>query len=203
MKKLLRKKIGGKRHREWAWAAVFIALCTTVVALWGSQEPQMTPADSMVNAGNAPGLVRQQGSAVQAPAVVDTSVVGVLAGIPEASNFNAYVHSTGVANQLRNGSYTIFIPTNAAISNLPKGTISGLSSSAQTRLVQYHVVSGKMLDNDAIMSGNYQAMSRDTLNFNVNIETGASYVNSGKIIKQYKASNGIIYLVSSVLFPPK
>lgn len=202
MKKLLRKKIGGKRHREWAWAAVFIALCTAVVALWGSQEPQMTPADSMVNAGNVPGLVQEQKKpASEVPA--DTSVVGVLAGISEASNFNAYLHSTGVANQLRNGSYTIFVPTNAAVVALPKGTISGLSASAQTRLVQYHVVSGKTLDNDAIMSGTYQAMSRDTLNFNVNLDTGASYVNSGKIIKQYKASNGIVYLVSSVLFPPK
>jgi len=202
MKKLLRKRIGGKRHREWAWAAVFIALVTAIVAMWGAQEPQTTPADSMVNAGNAPGLVQQKPTTASQP-VVDTSVVGVLATIPEAADFNNYLHSTGVANQLRNGSYTIFVPTNAAIATLPRGTISGLSSSAQTRLVQYHVVSGKMLDNDAIMSGTYQAMSRDTLNFNVNIETGVSYVNSGKIIRQYKASNGIIYLVSSVLFPPK
>ncbi len=202
MKKLLRKKIGGKRHREWAWAAVFIALCTAVVAMWGAQEPTMTPSDAQVNAGNAPGLVHQQGS-TQTPTVVDTSVVGVLAGIPEASSFNAYLHSTGVANQLRSGSYTIFVPTNAAISNLPQGTISNLSSSAQTKLVQYHVVSGKMLDNDAIISGTYQAMSRDTLNFTVNIQTGASYVDSGKVIKQYKAKNGIIYIVNSILFPPR
>ncbi len=202
MKKLLRKKIGGKRHREWAWAAVVIALCTALVAVWGAQEPESMPDQAQVNAGNAPGLVREQATTkTQAPA--DTSVIGVLAGIPEASTFNAYLHSTGVSSQLRSGSYTLFVPTNAAVAALPKGTISGLSASAQTRLVQYHIVSDKTLDNDALISGTYQAMSRDTLNFNVNIQTGTSYVNSGKIIKQYKASNGIIYLVSSVLFPPK
>jgi len=199
MKKLLRKRIGGKRQREWAWAAVIIALCTAAVAVWGAGQDDMT-SGATVNAGNAPGLVHDNTTSTTAK---DNSVIGVLASIPEASDFDAYLHSTGLANQLRSGSYTIFVPTNSAIANLPAGTISGLSASAQTRLVEYHIVSGKLLDNDAIMSGTYQAMSRDTLNFNVNIQTGASYVNSGKILKQYRAQNGIIYLVSSVLFPPK
>ena len=59
------------------------------------------------------------------------------------------------------------------------------------------------LDTDAVSSGNYQALSKDTLNFYVDLDNGTSYVNSGKVIKQYKASNGVIYTISSVLFPPK
>lgn len=207
MKKLLRKKIGGRRQREWAWAAVVIALCTAAVAMWGSSDLDYKPASSSVNSGNVPGLAGNTTSSVPANTTSgskpDTSVVGVLEGIPEASDFARYIEATGLASQLRSGSYTIFVPTNAAIANLPKGTISGLSASAQKQLVEYHIVVGKMLDNDAIMSGTYQAMSRDTLNFNVNIQTGVSYVNSGKVIKQYKTSNGIIYLISSVLFPPQ
>lgn len=203
MKKLLRKKIGGKRHREWAWAAVFIALCVAGITLWAAQEPDYQSSASPINAGNVPGLGQTSSGSTVPAAQADTSVAGIIAGIPDASAFNSYLVSTGLAAQLHSGSYTIFVPTNAAFAAVPKSSIADLSAAAKKQLVEYHIVSGKMLDNDAIISGTYQAMSRDMLNFTVNIQTGISYVNSGKVLKQYKASNGIIYLVNSVLFPPR
>lgn len=195
---MLNKKIGGRRHREWAWALVVVALCTAAVAMWGSQEPMGTTPGSTVGGANQGST---QGSSK--PAATDNSVAGVIARLPEASAFNSYMVANGIPGTLTGGTYTIFVPSNSAFATLPKGTVSGLSPAAQKRLVQYHVVAGKALDTDAVSSGTYQALSRDTLNFSVNLQTGASYVNSGKILSQHKATNGIVYIVSSVLFPPK
>ena len=195
----LHRKVGNKRQREWAWALVAIAFCTMVVAVWGSQDA--TPAAQ--GPGQKTYVQASQAQGATKAAAADTSIAGVLATIPEASVFNGYFVRDGVAAELGKGMYTIFVPTNSAFAALPPGTVSALSYAAQKRLVEYHVVSGKMLDTDAIASGNYQALSRDYLNFNVNLQTGASYVNSGAVIKQYKAHNGIIYTISSVLLPPR
>ena len=188
-----------RRQREWIWA--WVAIGVAIVSIWwyALMAPyKYTPVpvatldtSSAVSGGSQPAK----------PA--DRTVVGVLAGIPEASTFNSYFTADKIASALGKGPYTIFVPNNSAIAALPPGTISGLSFTAQKRLLEYHVVSGKMLDTDSIVSGNYMALSRDTINFSTNLSTGATYVNSGKVIKAYKASNGIIYIINSVLLPPR
>lgn len=132
------------------------------------------------------------------------TVASVVASLGDASTFNSYFTSTGVAASLSGkGPYTIFVPTNEAFANLTAGTVSGLSAAAQKRLVQYHVVSGKALDIDAVSSGTYTALSKDALNFRVDLTYKEAFVGSGYAIQEYKATNGIVYLVSAVLIPPQ
>lgn len=131
------------------------------------------------------------------------SINSIIASLGGESIFASYLSSTGVATTLSGkGPYTIFVPSNAAFAALSPGTISNLSAAEKKRLVQYHIVVGRALDIDAVSSGAIQALSKDALNFNVNISTGVAQVNSSFVIHEYKASNGIVYVITGVLFPP-
>lgn len=133
-----------------------------------------------------------------------SDIASILDDIPEASTFTSLFRSSGVAASLSStGIYTVFVPTNSAFALLPKGYLSGLSPTQEKRLVQYHVVSGKKLDIDAVNSGRITALSKDMLNFLV-IDSGYNVqVNSSYAIKSYTAKNGIVYVINGVLIPPE
>ncbi len=133
-----------------------------------------------------------------------SDVASVIAGISNGATFASYLSSTGVGATLTGkGPYTVFVSTDGAFSRLAPGTISAMTAAERKRMVQYHVVVGKRLDVDAVNSGQIQALSKDTLNFQVDTVKGAVYVNSGYVLKAYKATNGIVYVINSVLLPPK
>jgi uncharacterized surface protein with fasciclin (FAS1) repeats len=136
---------------------------------------------------------------------VETSSKSVSAIVSEVANgtrFAQLLASTGVGATLTGkGPYTVFVATDGAFSRLSPGTINNMSAAQLKRTIQYHIVA-KRLDVDAVNSGQVQALSRDTLNFNVDTTKGAVYVNSGYVLKAYKATNGIVYVINSVLLPP-
>ncbi len=146
------------------------------------------------------------GSPVATATEVRTSatVNGVIASLAGSSRFAALYTSTGVnATVTGKGPFTVFVPADTAYADLTPATLSSMTAAQKKRLVQYHVVVGKMLDLDAVSSGTYMALSKDALNFQVNAQTKLAYVNSGYTIRQYKASNGIVYVISAVLVPPQ
>jgi uncharacterized surface protein with fasciclin (FAS1) repeats len=133
-----------------------------------------------------------------------SDVATVIASVSNGATFASYLSSTGVGATLSGkGPYTVFVSTDGAFSRLAPGTISAMTAAERKRMVQYHVVVGKRLDVDAVNSGQVQALSKDTLNFQVDTAKGAVYVNSGYVLKAYKATNGIVYVINSVLIPPK
>ncbi len=134
----------------------------------------------------------------------NSDVASVIAGIPEASSFASLFASTGVAASIsKTGTYTIFVPTNGAFNLLTPGTLTNMSATQKKRLVQYHVVSGRAVDTSAVETSTIMALSKDALNFAVHDPGNSAMVNGAFIIKQYKAKNGIVYLVSGVLVPPE
>ena len=135
-------------------------------------------------------------------AKVDDSVLGVISRLTSESRFAGLLISTGVASQLSGkGPYTVFLPTNASFELLPPGTLN-LSSLQLRRLVQYHIVSGRSIDVNAQLSGDVQALSKDALNFSIFPSDQSARINSSIALKAYKASNGIVYVISEVLQPP-
>ncbi len=132
-----------------------------------------------------------------------SGVVSVAENISGASTFGSWLASTGVATQLTGkGPYTIFVPTNGAISQLPTGTFTNLSLAAKKRFVQYHVISNRAVSVDAQFAGTVISMSGDPLNFSYGT-TNIPMVGSAIIISEYKASNGVVYLINGALVPPK
>jgi uncharacterized surface protein with fasciclin (FAS1) repeats len=130
------------------------------------------------------------------------TVSQVIAGLGLGSRYAGLLSQTGVGSGLTGaGPYTVFVATDGAFARLPAGTISSMSASDLKRMMQYSVVSGKKIDADAVNNGQIQALSKDTINFNVD-EQHRVYVNSGYVLQAYNASNGIVYVINSVLIPP-
>ncbi len=119
-----------------------------------------------------------------------------------SSQFASLLLNTGVGTSVGTTTYTVFVPNDAAFAKLGSGYVSNLSSADKKRLAQYHVVSGRALDLDAIKFGTIDAASKDPLNFSVNA-SGVPQVNNSRIIIQYKAKNGIVYVVDTVMLPPE
>ena len=164
-----------------------------------SREPEAAPAATVTTTGSA-----ETSGAGQVQIETSTQNVGaVVAGIANGGTFASYLSRTGVgATLVGRGPYTVFVATDGAFSRLAPGTIAHMSAAELKRMVQYHIVAGKKLDVDAVNSGQVQALSKDTLNFNVDTKNGAVYVNSGYVLHAYKATNGIVYVINSVLLPP-
>lgn len=188
------------------WVVGIIVVVLIVLGLWWFLQSgqQAAPAEN----GNATTTTQvatttqETGGAQAVSSETRASTVNaIVASLPNASRFASLYSSTGVsASVTGKGPYTVFVPTDSA---LAAANLSGMTAAQQKRLVQYHVVSGKMLDLDAVSTGNHQALSKDPLNFQVQPQTKIAYVNSGYAITQYKASNGIVYVISAVLIPPQ
>ena len=150
-------------------------------------------------------IAASKGTSVQKPIPVDRSsqsVVAIAENLTGASLFASMLSNTNVASALMGpGPFTIFVPTNAAFSQLPQGSISGLSSSAKLRFIKYHIIVGRAVDPSAQLSGTIQAFSGDALNFSLGTDN-IPLVNSAIVVSTYKAKNGVVYLIDNVLIPP-
>ncbi len=201
------------RMRLWVWGAVVLALFAVVLWMWCNKEyasyndgvwsMDMRP---LLGGDAQPGTSAEAGKkpsvAVQQPS--SGNVVSVVAGLAGAGTFQELFTSTGIASQLTGkGPYTVFVPTDQGLSYAPSGSIRNLDAAGKKRFVQYHVVSGRMLDIDAVNSGMIPSLSKDMLNFQVRPDSGLVQINSSYALKAYRASNGIVYTINQPLFPPK
>jgi uncharacterized surface protein with fasciclin (FAS1) repeats len=185
---------------------IVLALIGFGIWWWGSDR-DLTDAEN----ANQPATTTTQGQSPQGGQGqiaredrTNTDIASIVASIPEASNFAALFASTGASASLsQSGTYTVFVPTNGAFANLTAGTLTNMTATQKRRLVEYHMVSGRAIDTNAVDTGKITAVSKDELNFEIRDTDNAAMVNSAFVIKQYRAKNGIVYLVSSVLVPPE
>jgi uncharacterized surface protein with fasciclin (FAS1) repeats len=165
----------------------------------GERSEQVSTGTNNDTQAQPSGQASPRPSAIQG----ERDVVSIIASLPSVSSFRSYFTATGVAAAMSResvGPYTVFVPTNAAIARLTKGTISGRSAAEQSRLVKYHVVVGREVNADALRAGTLAAFSGDMLNFTS--ADGVSRVNSAAIIGTYRATNGTVYVIDDVLLPP-
>lgn len=185
------------------WLGILVIAVLAVFAI--SRIFLSQPGESYTTGGNggpAEPSNTNIGSDVSRIDRASSNIVGVAESIEGASRFGALLSSTGVATQIRGaGPYTIFVPRDSAFAKLPSGTISGMTAAELKRFVQYQVVSGRAVDVDAQIAGAVTALSGDALNFNN--ANNIPMVGSAIIVAQYRASNGIVYLVDSVNLPPQ
>ncbi|KKW20118.1 MAG: Beta-Ig-H3/fasciclin [Parcubacteria group bacterium GW2011_GWA2_51_10] len=189
----------------WIGAAILVVLA--LLGLWWlSTRQQSGPLGvESGNGGEIPALEsRGMGDFVSTERRTSTNVADIAAGISGASTFASLFSSTGIKATIQGvGPYTVFVPTDGAFSLLESGTIANMSAAEKKRLVQYHVVSGRAIDPDAVKSGQIMALSKDVLNFEVSTTDKTARVNNSFFIKAYQGRNGIVYLVSAVLLPPE
>lgn len=191
---------GGKKRRRLLMiggAALIIALGAAAWYANARLRGEATPIDSVVDAVTNESTIRASENARKLPSVV--SVAQSLSGV---SQFNNLFRSTGVIDAITGtGPYTIFVPTNRAFNQLPAGTISGLTPSQKFRFIQYHIVAGRTVDADA-QRGTVQTLAGDALNFTRGPDDNPM-VNSAIFLEKHEASNGVVYLIDTVLLPPR
>ena len=183
---------------------IIVLVVLVVVGLWWYYGTLSSLATNEISASTLVPVspTTAQKSAVAVDVDSNESVSAIIARLPDTSAFASYYANTGVSAQLKGvGPYTIFVPTNTAFSHQAMGSISGLSATAQKRLVEYHIVTGRAVDANAQFFGTIEAMSGDVLNFSDN-QAGEAQVNSSFITHAYKGNNGVVYLISEVLLPP-
>ena len=101
------------------------------------------------------------------------------------------------------GPFTVFAPSNAAFAALPKGALQKLLHNKKelVAILTYHVVPGEVMSAN-LQNGPLKTVQGQDLTI-AKTDQGIT-VNNAKVIKSdIKTSNGVVYVIDTVLMPPK
>ena len=146
------------------------------------------------------GAVASSASAPHKPAknIVQTAVA---AG--QFKTLTKLVKEAGLAGALQaKGPYTVFAPTDAAFTKVPKATLAALAKDkAKLRAVLlYHVAKGKLTAAKVVKLQSIKTLNGQLLKLRVS--HGTVTVGGARLIKtDIGASNGVIHVINKVLIP--
>jgi len=139
-----------------------------------------------------------------APAAAAKSIVEIASSNPDFSTLVTAVTKADLVQTLSGpGPFTVFAPTNAAFAKVPADQLSAiLADKAQlTKILTYHVVSGKVLAGD--LQPTQMVKTVEGQDLDIKVTNGAATVNGCNIVKtDIEASNGVIHVIDCVLIPP-
>ena len=129
--------------------------------------------------------------------IVDTAV--------EAGSFKtlaAALQAAGLVDTLKGaGPFTVFAPTDEAFAKIPKADLDALikDKTKLTQVLTYHVVAGKVMAADVMKLKEAKTVEGQMVQ--INTSKGVQ-VNDAKVVKaDVMASNGVIHVIDTVLFP--
>ena len=130
--------------------------------------------------------------------IVDTAI--------STGTFNTLVtafKAAGLEDTLKgDGPFTVFAPTDEAFAKLPKEKLNALlkDKDALTKVLTYHVVSGKVLSEKV---ANMQlAITLEGQSLKINTNNGVRVNNANVIMTDIITTNGVIHVVDTVILPP-
>jgi uncharacterized surface protein with fasciclin (FAS1) repeats len=132
-----------------------------------------------------------------APAAPTKNIVELAAATPDLSTLVTAVTAAGLTSTLSGpGPFTVFAPTNAAFAKIPKAALDALiaDKAGLTKVLTYHVVSGKVLKAGIPLGKDITTVQGATLTINV--------VGSDVITTDILATNGVVHLIDTVIMPP-
>ncbi|HKG38405.1 MAG TPA: fasciclin domain-containing protein [Conexibacter sp.] len=142
-------------------------------------------------------------ASVQA-ATPQKNLVETAAGAPQFSTLVSLVKKAGLVSILSGRqNYTVFAPTNAAFSKVPRRTLNALANDrAKLKAVLlYHVVKGKVPASKVVKLDSAKTVNGASVT--IDVRRGKVYVNDARVTKaDIKASNGIVHQINRVLLPP-
>ena len=131
------------------------------------------------------------------PNIVETAVA--------AGSFNtlvAAVQAAGLADTLSGpGPFTVFAPTDEAFAKLPAGTVESLLADVPqlTKILTYHVVSGKVLAADVVKLTTATTVEGSDLK--IDASNGVKINDATVVTPDVEADNGVIHVIDTVLLP--
>ncbi|MBE9209567.1 fasciclin domain-containing protein [Nostoc sp. LEGE 06077] len=112
------------------------------------------------------------------------------------------VQAAGLVETLKSpGPFTVFAPTDDAFAKLPPGTIQTLVQNIPqlTRILKYHVVSGKLSQADLAKIGTVTSVEGSTIK--IDCSDGFEIKNATVLAADIDADNGIIHVIDTVILP--
>ena len=135
------------------------------------------------------------------------NIVGLASSEKEFSTLVTALKAADLVKTLEGaGPFTVFAPTNAAFEKVPKKELDALLADKKelTRVLLYHVVSGKVTAAEALKMNGKTAKSVEGAELNFKVMGTTLEVNNAKVSKaDLMASNGVIHVIDTVLMPPK
>lgn len=136
-------------------------------------------------------------SSARAADIVDTAK-----GAGTFNTLTAAIEAAGLVDTLKGlGPFTVFAPTDAAFAKIPKAKLDALlkDKAALTKVLTYHVVSGKVMAAD-VKPGKVKTVEGDSLT--VKASGGKVMIDKATVSKtDIAADNGVIHVIDTVLMP--
>lgn len=129
--------------------------------------------------------------------IVDTAV-----GAGSFNTLVAAVKAAGLVETLKSpGPFTVFAPTDDAFNKLPEGTVDSLLNDIPqlTKILTYHVVSGKVLSSDVVNLD--KATTVEGSDLKIDASSGVKVNEATVVTPDIEADNGVIHVIDSVLIP--
>ncbi len=142
------------------------------------------------------------GSAAAAPP--SKNIVETAAGAPQFSTLVSLVKKAGLVGTLSGKArYTVFAPTNAAFSKVPKKTLNTLlgDKALLRKVLLYHVLPGSVPASAVVKRESAKTAEGSEVEFSV--KGKEAFVNDARVITpDIRCSNGIVHAINAVLIPP-
>jgi len=120
-----------------------------------------------------------------------------------AGSFQTLVTAVQVANLVdalkSPGPFTVFAPTDDAFAKLPPGTITTLVQNVPqlTRILMFHVVSGKLMKADLAKLGFVTSLEGSPIK--IDCSDGFEVKNATVVAADIEADNGVIHVIDNVI----
>ena len=139
--------------------------------------------------------------------VPSKNIVENAASSADHTTLVAAVQAAGLAETLSGtGPFTVFAPTNTAFTALPAGTVDNLLKPEMkkdlTKVLTYHVVSGKMMAAD--LKDGQKLKTVQGGNLTVSVKDGKVMINGANVtIADVVSSNGVTHVIDAVVMIKK
>ena len=127
-------------------------------------------------------------------------IVDIAVGNENFTTLVAAVKAANLVDTLKSpGPFTVFAPTDAAFAKLPPGTITTLLQNIPqlTRILCYHVVSGKLTQADLATVDSVISVEGSPIS--IDCSDGFEVKNATVIMENIEADNGIIHVIDNVI----
>lgn len=163
----------------------------------GQQQADNTTEAAATAVGGGQSTVKDETSA--------PDVVRVAAGSADHTTLVAALKAAQYVDALSNaGPFTVFAPTNDAFAKLPAGTVENLvkpeNKATLQNILEYHVYVGVI--NEEYISDGMTLNQVNLDNVTLSKKDGKITVNGANVLATVKASNGVVYVIDTVLLPP-
>jgi uncharacterized surface protein with fasciclin (FAS1) repeats len=134
----------------------------------------------------------------------DKDLIGALTACSQCDQFVGLIQTAGLTDTLHGaGPYTVWAPTNAALSGLPASTMQRMRQDPTTLqdVVRYHVAPGTITAAQIVQVPTVKTVEGESVR--ITATGGTVNINQAPVVQaDLPATNGIIHVIGGVLIPP-